>query len=395
MFKHLGLFWSFKNFVYSMKIAINTTSAVAGGGVTYIKNLLAHLSKINTTHQYLILTTPTGKERFFFPHPNFKFLPFKIPSKGPILRLFWEQVFLPTFLKKKEVDILFSTSNVCPLFTKLPNVVMIQNIEPFSNNVSKSRHLIQGMRLKLLKLLTVLSVKRSQRAIFPSIKARIDIEKAGILIKHGEVIYHGINKEIFHPHIEDDGLHQFKKKYGLDKFILYVSNIQRYKNFLELIKAFMLLRDRIDNNIQLVFAGRCFDRKYYDEMRAFIAGQGYENRIVFLGSIPYEELPYLYSACMMFVYPSTCESFGMTLVEAMACGAPILASEIEPVPEICADAAIYFDPMDTVAMADVIANAAMDKNLISALKTNSLKRAEDFSWENTAITTLKVFESIV
>jgi len=129
-------------------------------------------------------------------------------------------------------------------------------------------------------------------------------------------------------------------------------------------------------------------------MMAFIAGQGYEDRIVFLGSIPYEELPYLYSACMMFVYPSTCESFGMTLVEAMACGAPILASEIEPVPEICANAAVYFDPSHPAAMADVIANATMDKNLISALKTNSLKRAEDFSWENTAITTLKVFKSI-
>ncbi|HHT9158619.1 MAG: hypothetical protein A2099_07185 [Planctomycetes bacterium GWF2_39_10] len=377
-----------------MKIAINTTSAVAGGGVTYIKNLLTYLSKINTNHQYLILTTLKGKKVFYFHHPNFKFLSFQMPSKSPILRLCWEQVFLPVFLKKKEIDILFSPSNVCPLLTRLQNVIMIQNIEPFGNTVSKSRGIIQGIRLKLLKWLTILSIKRSQRVIFPSTRARTAIEKIGILVKHGEVIYHGINKEIFHPHIEDAGLWNFKKKYSLDKFILYVSNIHRYKNFLELIKAFVLLRGRIDNNIQLVFAGKCFDREYYYEMMAFIAGQGYEDRIVFLGSIPYEELPYLYSACMMFVYPSTCESFGMTLVEAMACGAPILASEIEPVPEICANAAVYFDPSHPAAMADVIANATMDKNLISALKTNSLKRAEDFSWENTAITTLKVFKSI-
>ena len=263
-----------------MKIAINTTSAVAGGGVTYIKNLLSYLSKINTTHQYLILTTLAGKETFYFQHPHFTFLSFKLPSISSILRLCWEQVFLPLFLKRKNVDILFSPANVCPLFTNLPIVVMIQNIEPFSNTtVSKSRGLIQGIRLKLLKLLTILSIKKAQMAIFPSTKARIDVEKSGVWIKRAKVVYHGINKEIFHPHSEDDQLHQFKGKYGLDKFILYVSNIQRYKNFFELVKAFVLLRDRIDNNMQLVFAGTCFDREYYDEMKAFIIEHGYDDQI--------------------------------------------------------------------------------------------------------------------
>ena len=72
-----------------MKIAINTTSAVAGGGVTYIKNLLAHLSKINTNHRFLILTTISGKETFYFQHPDFTFMSFKIPAKNSILRILW------------------------------------------------------------------------------------------------------------------------------------------------------------------------------------------------------------------------------------------------------------------------------------------------------------------
>lgn len=378
-----------------MKIAINTTSAVAGGGVTYIKNLLAYLSKIDTAHQYFILTTLAGKKTFYFEHPHFNFISFKIPSKSSILRLCWEQTFLPLILKRKNIDVLFSPANVCPLFAKLPNVVMIQNIEPFSNTVSKGRSLIQGMRLKLLKRLTLLSAKKAQIIIFPTIKARIDVEKSGVLSRHTKVVYHGINKEIFHPYREDERLHQFKKKYGLDKFILSVSNIQRYKNFFELIKAFVLLKDKIGDDIQLVFAGRCFDEGYYKEMQDFIREHRYEDRIIFLGSIPYEELPYLYSTCTIFVYPSTCESFGMTLVEAMACGAPILASDIEPMPEICADAAIYFDPTNPAAIADVIHKTLLDKNIVSKLKTNSLTRAKDFSWENTIMNTLKVFESIV
>ncbi|OHB99003.1 MAG: hypothetical protein A2Z58_06490 [Planctomycetes bacterium RIFCSPHIGHO2_12_42_15] len=373
-----------------MKIAINTTSAVAGGGVTYLKNLLTYLSKINTNHQYLILTTLKGKEVFYFQHPNFKFLSFRTPSKNSLLRILWEQLNLPFILKKEGVNVLFSPGNVCPLFTQIPNVIMIQNIEPFSNHLSKKR----GLRLRLLKLLTMLSIKKAQRVIFPSMRARNLIETSGTFVKHAEVIYHGINKEIFHPHTEEDMSYQCKKKYNLDKFILYVSHIQRYKNFLELIKAFVLLKDKIGNDIQLVFAGGCFDEEYYRKMQDFIREHRYEDRIIFLGNVPYEELPFLYSACMIFVYPSTCESFGMTLVEAMACGAPILTSNIEPMTEICANAAIYFDPTNPAIIADVIFKTIMDKDVISTLKINLLKRSKIFSWENTAIRMLKNFENI-
>jgi glycosyltransferase involved in cell wall biosynthesis len=242
--------------------------------------------------------------------------------------------------------------------------------------------------------LSLLSIKKAQMTLFPSTQARVDIEKYGVRIRHAEVVYHGINKELFHPCHDDKKANQVKQKYGLDKFILFVSHIQRYKNFLELIKAFVLLNGRIDKDIRLVFAGRCFDREYYDEMQAFIAGHGYQGRIIFLGSIPYEELPYLYSSCKLFVFPSTCESFGMSLVEAMACGAPILASRLEPMPEICADAAIYFDPTNPAAMAEIIYNTLNDQRLISALTKKSLERAVCFSWENTAKKTLKIFEGI-
>ncbi len=374
-----------------MKIAINAMSAVAGGGVTYIKNLLSYLSKMNTNHHFLILTTISGKKTFYFQHPDFTFRSFKIPSKGSILRILWEQCMLPSILKKEGVDILFSPGNVCPLFTATPNVVMVQNIEPFNNELSKGQGLIQRVRLKLLKSLTILSMKRAQRVIFPSMKAHTLAERSGTLIRHAKVIYHGIDKKIFYPRTEDDMSRHWKKKYGLDKFILYVSHIQRYKNFLELIKAFILLKGKVDDNIQLVFAGKCFDRGYYDEMKAFIAGHGYEDRVVFLGNIPYEELPYFYSGCMIFVYPSTCESFGMTLVEAMACGAPILASQMEPMTEVCGDAAVYFDPMNPAAMADTIHTALKDQNQIFAMIKKAQERAKTFSWENTVRYTLEIF----
>ncbi|MCF6158621.1 MAG: glycosyltransferase family 1 protein [wastewater metagenome] len=378
-----------------MKIAINTTSAVAGGGVTYLKNLLRCLSKTPANHQYLIITTSSGKETFYFRHPNFTFLSFRIPSKGSLLRIFWEQCILPSIIKRYGADILFSPGNICPLFPAIPNVVMVQNIEPLSNGPSIKRSLFQNIRLRLLKQLTLLSVKKARWVIFPSTKVHTLLEKTGISVKHAEVIYHSVNREIFYPRKEDDWLNQYKKKHGLEKFILYVSHIQRYKNFMELIKAFILLKGRIDDTVQLAFAGECFDREYYNEMKAFITEHQYEDRIIFLGNIPYTELPYLYSACMIFVYPSTCESFGMTLGEAMACGAPVLASNREPMIEICGDAAIYFDPTDPAAIAGVIFNTLVDKDLISILKIRSLKRSEEFSWENTVKKILEIFGGIV
>lgn len=378
-----------------MKIAINTTSAVAGGGVTYIKNLLTYLSKLNTHHQFLILTTLKGKETFYFQHPDFQFLSFRIPSKSSLLRILWEQLILPSFLKKKCVDVLFSPGNICPLFSTIPNVVMIQNLAPFNDTIINAERRIQKYRLKLLKLLTIASIKRAKKVIFISKKAIRDMKELGLSLKHAHLIYHGKNDDLFHNNLDQNKKQRIVNKYNLDKFILYVSNIHRYKNFFELVKAFSIICNKIDNEIKLVLAGRCFDYSYYDEMMRFIRQKRIEERVLFLGEIPYNELPFLYTSCLLFVYPSTCENCPNILIEAMACSAPILASNMEPMPEICADAAVYFDPMDSSAMADVLLETIMDKSLLSVLKVKSLKRVKYFSWENTVIKTFKAFEGVL
>ena len=185
------------------------------------------------------------------------------------------------------------------------------------------------------------------------------------------------------------------KKYDLGRFILFVSNIQRYKNCLELIRAFALLRGKIDDSIRLVFAGRCFDAAYYRELNAFIAAQKLKDRIIFLGEVPYGHLPYLYASCALFVNPSTCESFGMTMVEAMSCGSPILASNREPMLEICGEAATYFDPTDPAAIAEALFVSLNDPSALLMMRGTSIKRARMFSWENTASRVLEMLECVV
>ena len=97
---------------------------------------------------------------------------------------------------------------------------------------------------------------------------------------------------------------------------------------------------------------------------------------------------------VLFVHSSTCESFGMTMVEAMSCGAPILASNREPMPEICGEAAAYFDPTDPAAIAEALFVTLNDPSVRSTMRANSIKRASHFSWENTASRVLKILEGI-
>jgi glycosyltransferase involved in cell wall biosynthesis len=240
--------------------------------------------------------------------------------------------------------------------------------------------------------MTALSVKKARKVIFPSAKARSDVERLTGILRHATVIHHGIDKHLFYPQSENNRMRDLRKKYGLNKFILFVSHIQRYKNFKGLIEAFLAIKGTIDNDMQLVFAGECLDKGYFMELKTLIKSQGLEDTIIFLGNIPYEDLPYLYSACDIFVYPSLCESFGMTLVEAMSCGAPVLVSRREPMTEICADAALYFDPTNPAEIAETISKTLDNQELMKALREMSLKRAESFSWESTALRTLKIIK---
>ncbi|WP_169704244.1 glycosyltransferase family 4 protein [Candidatus Kuenenia stuttgartensis] len=185
---------------------------------------------------------------------------------------------------------------------------------------------------------------------------------------------------------------EIKQKYGLDEFILYVSNIYKYKNFFELIHAFSLIKEQVNPGLKLALVGKSFDDQYTEALKTLVSSKGLEDRVIFFGHISYEELPYFYAMCRLFLYPSTCENCPNILIEAMACGAPILSSNIEPMPEICQDAAVYFDPFNPRDIAEKIQTTLTNDTLIRDLKRLSLRRASYFSWEDTARKTLQVFE---
>lgn len=376
-----------------MRIAINALSAVAGGGVTYLNQLFKHLSEIDKKNEYLIITTKKGEKILYAGYKNFQILSFHGPSLSTAFRLIWEQLFLGYILKKYKVNILYSPANIGLLIYSLPTVIMIQTVAPFDRDMIKKQNFYYRLKFNLLRLLTDLSVSKAKNVIFISDKARKELcNYYKLPIDKTSLIYHG-KSELFKPNLDSNCLEEIKKKYNLDKFILYVSNIYQYKNFLELINAFSLTIDQSNCSLRLALVGKNFDNQYTEALKALVKEKKMEDRVVFFGHVPYEELPYFYMLCQLFVYPSTCENCPNILIEAMACGAPILSSDIEPMPEICQDAAIYFNPFNPHDIAEKIQTVLKNNDLLQNLRLRSLKRANCFSWEETAKKTLQVFES--
>lgn len=375
-----------------MRIAINALSAVAGGGVTYLNQLFKHLSVIDRNNEYLVITTKKGKKVLYADYKNFCVLSFKIPSISIITRLLWEQVCLWYILKKYKADVLYSPANIGLIFQSFPTIVMIQTVAPFDYEMIKKQNLYYRLKFNLLRILTSLSIKKARNVIFISDKARKELSHYYKLQKDNtSLIYHG-RSEIFKPDLDSSRLMEIKQKYGLDEFILYVSNIYKYKNFFELIHAFSLIKEQVNPGLKLALVGKSFDDQYTEALKTLVSSKGLEDRVIFFGHISYEELPYFYAMCHLFLYPSTCENCPNILIEAMACGALILSSNIEPMPEICQDAAVYFDPFNPRDIAEKIQTTLTNDTLIRDLKRLSLRRASYFSWEDTARKTLQVFE---
>jgi glycosyltransferase involved in cell wall biosynthesis len=210
-----------------------------------------------------------------------------------------------------------------------------------------------------------------------------------------KVIYHGRNK-LFKPVSAEMAAGFVQAQYGIDgDFILYVSNIARYKKQLEVVRAYHILRSRIaetGKSIRLILAGIMVEPSYYSEILSLAHRLGIRGEVAYLGQVPQDHLPYLYSAASVFVFASVCENCPNVLIEAMACGAPIVSSNLGPMPEICRDAALYFDPTDPAHIAGKMWQILTDEQIRQNLVRNALENAKRFSWEETARRTLEVFE---
>lgn len=182
-------------------------------------------------------------------------------------------------------------------------------------------------------------------------------------------------------------------KYGIDKdFILFVSTIEPRKNLPTLLAAYSKLRDQYKSSAPLVIAGS--KGWLTEDVDLAVSKYNLADRVCFLGSVPSQELEYLYNAARVFALPSFYEGFGLPPLEAMSSGTPVVVSNVSSLPEVVGDAGLLEDPNDVEGWTVALNRVLTDDKLYAELSAKSLKRAQHFSWERAARETLNVYRQV-
>jgi glycosyltransferase involved in cell wall biosynthesis len=199
------------------------------------------------------------------------------------------------------------------------------------------------------------------------------------------VVHPGYRNEVFFPQAPEK-VAAVKKKFALDNFILCVGETRKYKNMRAMIHAFSKISSP---GLKLAIAGNI--NRLEKNLLQLPAELKLAERVTFLGRVSDEELASLYSGAVCFVFPSLYEGFGLPVLEAMACGCPVVASRQASIPEVCGDAAIFFDPNEIEDIRLALLRVLEDNGLAEVIRTKGLKRAELFNQRSSAEQIDKIF----
>jgi len=284
---------------------------------------------------------------------------------------FWEHFILPYKLRK--YDILFCPSNIAPLFVprKVKLIYTLHDISflDFSSNYSLFFQ-------KYYAFIVPKNLRRADKVITVSKYAKHTIlNKYPIEVRDKILyIYNGVDCFIY-QNID----------YKKDNYILFVGSMSKIKNYKAVIEAYKMIRNQ-DIKLKMVMP-KIDNLKYDFQMEV--------KNIELIDFMNQKELFYLYKRAKLFIYPSLYDSFGLPVLEAMACGTPVVTSNVSSLPEVGGDAVVYCNPNDINDIKDKIEMVLDDEKLQEELRQKGLQRAKEFSWEKSASKHIKVFQEVM
>ena len=364
-----------------MKIGIDTNILLIdnAGACVYTKNLIEQLRKLNNGNEYI---------QFSYGNPRSRVSSFRQKLENLVRDTLWMQTMLPRKIIKNKIDILHCPAFKAPLKISIPLVVTFYDAsvlrDPSDYNTwwrLYGKYMLAKIAKRADKIITISQF--SKKDIANNLNIREDKIK---------VTYCGIDRN-FKVIADADLKNKISLKYSLgEKFILYVGALQPRKNIKSLLKAYANLRKRKKIDHELVFVGGTGWRN--KDIFLLIKELNISKDVKFLGYIAEDELPIIYNLADFFVYPSFVEGFGMPVLEAFACGCPVIASKTSGLPEVAGDAAIMIDPYSVVDLQEAIIQLANDNSLKDNLVSKGLDRAKMFSWERCAEQTLGIYKDI-
>jgi glycosyltransferase involved in cell wall biosynthesis len=369
-----------------MRIAFDGTTLRPGrtGVGYYTEHLLHHLAEDEANAELIVLSNR--------PLDVTRRLPAGVgvhASRVRTPRLLWMQAVAPRVLRKLQPDVAHFTNGMVPLISPVPTVVTIHDM---SLTMYPGYH--PRRRVLLNRPLVDVAARRAHAIITVSQSAKRDIVRLYGVPPERVHVVHEAAAPSFRRVNDRAELDRVRQRYGLaDRVILYVGTVEPRKNLPSLIEGFAARRRNGDLSHQLVCAGPYgwLSRDIEDRIDRL----GIRRAIRFTGYVPFEDLPALYSLAEMFVFPSVYEGFGLPVVEAMACGTPVVTGDVPALAEVAGDASEYAGSLDAESIGEALVALARSRDRREELSACGLARARQFSWQRAARETLEVYRAAV
>lgn len=346
----------------------------------YIFQLLSEISRFSKNFDLTVYANETAD---LPPVPRMRFAKTRLPTERPLARILWEQLLWPLAINREQADLLHSMAFVTPFWSPCPSVVTVYDL---SFIYYPERY--PAFRRHYLTSQTRRSCRSARRVVAISESGRQDIHRLfGVPLSRIAVVPPGVS-EIYYKR-ETAEVEAFRHQEALpEQFLLHVGTLQPRKNLLILIEALAKLK-RPDLLLVLI-GGKGW---FFDEIFERVKALDLEKQVRFTGYVDDEALPLWYNAATVFVFPSLYEGFGMPVLEAIACGTPVIAAETSSIPEVTGEAARLFDPNDAAALAQHIETMLNNPAEMALMGESGVEQAQQFSWANSAKKMMAVYEN--
>lgn len=366
-----------------MKIGIDGRAAswYRGTGIgTYTYQLLKNLEEVDASNEYYL----------FWPGDDFDFL-----KRGPMLQveeigekkdLFWEEVHIPTRLSEEGVEIYHVPQNGIGLPRRKESkyVVTIHDLIPYTMPETVGKGYLRIFLNQMPRI-----IEEADLVVTVSEYSKRDIMRFFNLPSEKIVVTHLAPEDFYRP-LPSGKVKSVLAKYKLEPgYVLYVGGFSQRKNIRVIVQALAEIKGQLPYDYKLVVAGS--PGRSYDDLMALVKAKGLEDYVVLPGFIPVEDMVYLYNGAKLFVYPSYYEGFGLPPLEAMACGVPVITSNVTSIPEVVGNGAETISPDDQLNLADRMYSLLSDDEAWLNLQQRGFKRVANFTWRKTAAQTLQAY----
>ena len=345
---------------------------------------IIELQKMDLRNEYYVFVAP-GPDRCIEDSHNVHVIEVE-GSSYPV----WEQIKLPKAVREAGVELLHCTSNTAPIRCNVPLILTLHDIIFLEPRDKRNRSLYQNMGWFYRRLVVPRILKKCQRIITVSEFERNNIvQKLRLPEKQVTMIYNGYN-DWFHPMEDDECV--FAKYMGERGYLFFLGNTDPKKNTERTLIAYSKYLERSTVKRRLLMAD--LDRQYLDDIISRNHIENIRPMIEMPGYIVNTDLPYVYSGAFAFLYTSLRESFGIPLLEAMACGTPVVTSNTSSMPEIAGPDAILVNPESADEICEQLLRLESDKTYYEQQVKVGLQRSQLFSWKFTAEQLLSLYETV-